>query len=202
MSYREISAALEVMNSLLAHPLADQFQYELREIVSRLNRGFYYTFSAWEADMEAFFRDKTREGTRAAPMVDHLQKIYNKIHRQKRRLFDSGFWVGELCRLRDKMQRLAYSAPYSAMTEATGIDMSRPLLEQLSAEVDLRSLQQAVDRLGADDQEALVKLIEAEQPELGTNEARVEINMMKMKPETLRKVQEFVKGTGSDVLRG
>ena len=135
-------------------------------------------------------------------MVDHLQKIYNKIHRQKRRLFDSGFWVGELCRLRDKMQRLAYSAPYSAMTEATGIDMSRPLLEQLSAEVDLRSLQQAVDRLGADDQEALVKLIEAEQPELGTNEARVEINMMKMKPETLRKVQEFVKGTGSDVLRG
>ena len=100
------------------------------------------------------------------------------------------------------MQRLAYSAPYSAMTEATGIDMSRPLLEQLLAEVDLRALQQAVDRLGADDQEALVKLIEAEQPELGTNEARVEINMMKMKPETLRKVQEFVKGTGSDVLRG
>ena len=45
MSYREISAALEVMNSLLAHPLADQFQYELREIVSRLNRGFYYTFT-------------------------------------------------------------------------------------------------------------------------------------------------------------
>ena len=75
-------------------------------------------------------------------------------------------------------------------------------IEQLSAEVDLRSLQQAVDRLGADDQEALVKLLEAEQPELGTNEARVEINMMKMKPETLRKVQEFVKGTGSDVLRG
>ena len=64
------------------------------------------------------------------------------------------------------------------------------------------ALQQSVERLGADDQEALVKLIEAEQPELGTNEARVEINMMKMKPETLRKVQEFVKGTGSDVLRG
>ena len=202
MSYREISAALEVMNSLLAHPLADQFQYELREITNRLNSGHYYNFSAWEADMESFFRDKTREGTRAAPMVEHLQKIYNKIHRQKRRLFDAGFWVGELCRLRDKMQRLAYSAPYSAMTGATGIDMSQPLLGQLATEVDLRALQQSVERLGADDQEALVKLIEAEQPELGTNEARVEINMLKMKPETIRKVQEFIKPPGSEVFRG
>jgi hypothetical protein len=123
-----------------------------------------------------------------------MQRLYAK-EKQKAMVFGTLHeWSSEICRLRDKLGRLTFRTPLSSTMAQAGLDPKRRFDAQLQKDTDYRQFLSAMSRLtNPDDQESLMHLIETEQPELTSNDARVEINLLALKPRTFAKAKEFLK---------
>jgi hypothetical protein len=123
-----------------------------------------------------------------------MRQLFNK-EKQRAMIFpDLQTWSAEVCRIRDKLGRLTYCPPRAATMALAGLDPKQTICSQLQTDSDYAQFIAAVGKLtNVDDQEALLRILETEQPELSSNDMKVEISLLDLKPSTFLRAREFVK---------
>jgi hypothetical protein len=213
MNEREFAAALNILRTIMRRPAAAPFcgnsdlgfgspffgggfgdRPNLTVILSRLTLHQYDTFLDWEKAVQQVFVSFGEISPGHEILASRLEKVFFSEKRKTMIFPDLLEWSTEICRLRDKLGRLTYCPPRITALALAGLDPKQSLDSQLQKDSDYQNFLMAMGKLtNLDDQEALLRLIEAEQPELACNEQKVEINILDLKPRTFMLAKEFLK---------
>jgi hypothetical protein len=199
MNSREYEAALRITQLLVGHPLAVVFRDELGTIppapgtiTRRLLDRRFASFAEWERSVQRIWASPDQSLPYKALAASGLGQLYRKIRLRVRFFADMDAWASELCRIRCRLGQLTYLHPFNGRSALFSVD--RPIPPQLHSESDYRQFLLAMTKLThPDDQESLLRLIEAEQPELRSNDPKVQLNILKLTPATFAKARDFVR---------
>jgi hypothetical protein len=212
MKEREFAAALQIMRALMKHRAAAPFcgrqdtsmssffsvgnddEPDLTSIFSRLLARRFASLDEFERTIERVWQKSIHISQHHEILSRQMQKVYAREKRKVMIGFSLPEWSTEICRLRDKLGRLTYFPPRSALLSGVGLDPKKTLDAQLPKDTDYAQFLTAAQRLtSVDDQEALMRLIESEQPELATSDSRVEVNLLALKPATFVMARDFLR---------
>jgi hypothetical protein len=189
MNHRQFSLARIVVLNLIKHPCCTSFRNQLDPLPSR-----YQSFPDWVSSVQSVFSPPKGSPAQLIIIAGAMEKIFTKELRKAHLFADLSNWSDEISRVRNRLGELVYSPPRQAMAAFSGFDAARPIRSQLQSDSDYRLFLEAAQMLtNLDDQEALMKLIETEQPELTSNEAKVDISLLTLRPTTFVKARELVK---------
>jgi hypothetical protein len=161
-------------------------------ITRRLIDRRFSSFAEWERSVQRLWASPDQSLPYKALAASALGQLYRKARRGVRFFADTDSWASELCRIRCKLGQLTYLHPFNDPSALFSVD--RPIPPQLHSESDYRQFLLAMTKLThPDDHESLMRLIEAEQPELRSSDPKVQLNILKLTPATFAKARDFVR---------
>jgi hypothetical protein len=202
MRSSDVKLACSIIEELLTHPISLHFHHKLGSIplldasdsiASRLCSGGYASFSDWEAAMHQLWEGPLQSSKEQKNAASALCTLYQKIRRRHCSSRDFADWAANVCRIRDRLDELIHSPPFVGHSEFN----FRPMAVngvRLCSEHDFRQFLHGFSSLARkEDQEQLLKLIEAEQPEISVPAQRVQMNLLALKPSTFAKARDFIR---------
>jgi hypothetical protein len=205
--------AIEVMNTVMDHPgallfmippvIGDDFPEDYFQVVphpmdfmtirSCLYHHKYNTPDDWLWAVDLVFQN-TRRYYRDGSIVDlatYVHDIFQRAYDKTFQLSTTVGWCGEVLRLRDKIGRLNAAPPAVLMKPVT---LGRKVVSQLLTLKELKLFLAAMAKITrTEDHERLLRLIRDEEPGLAIGEGMIQLNVMALKPATIKAVRDFVK---------
>jgi hypothetical protein len=189
MNRRHLALARAVMQNLLAHPCSCPVREDLSKLPTR-----YQSYGRWVSDVREAVAPQPHFSLQQIAMGNAMDDLFSRELRHMHFYPDLQTWSTEVSRVRNRLGELIYSPPRYLLSAFSGFDMQRPIRPQLPNDADYEQFLEATQKMtNLEDQEALMKLIETEQPELGSAEPKVLVNVLALKPGTFVKARELVR---------
>jgi hypothetical protein len=206
--------AMAVMESVMTHPgalpfmippiVGDDFPEDYFKIVrcpidfvtisARLTSHKYKTRDDWLRAVDLIFENSERY-YQDGPIItlgEEIRSAFDKLYNKKFQMGSIAEWGREIVRLRDKLGRLNASTPQIPLCNVT---LGRKLSPQIPTDKDIKALIAAMAKLTKpEDHEELLALLKKEEPEMTFGVGRVQVDLVLLKPSTIRLAAAFVKG--------
>jgi len=208
----EVGAA-EVMKAVMSHPCAkmfavppivgDDFPEDYFRVISNpmdfttilacLSRHKYKTPDDWLRAVNLVF-DNTKRYYREGSVFDlsaELQTVFRRIYAKVFGVMSIPDWCREVLRLRDKIGKLEAAPPSVIMSS---FPIGRKVSSQLPTDKDVKLFLTAMTKLTkTQDHDELLALIREQEPGIPLGEGKIQIDILAMKPATIRIATEWVR---------
>jgi hypothetical protein len=161
-------------------------------ICARLEAQKYKTITEWRREIDLVFQNAKRYW-QDGPMVILGQRIRSIFEKEYSKAFGVTVadWCRNLIRLRDKIGQLNASPP---LIPLCNIVFGKKLSSQLPGDKDIKQLLAAMPKLThTADHEELLALLKREEPGISLGEGKVSVDLISLKPSTIRIAAAFVK---------
>ncbi|OHT08736.1 Bromodomain containing protein [Tritrichomonas foetus] len=211
MNDETIVKCRKIMHHLNDHPLAIFFKdkvdttlypdylrvisepSDITTVKTRLVKKKYESVEKWNRDVELIFDNCIQyngKNTDLAAMAQHLRKVYHKL--KKEYLFDCDWCAKRCVELQNKLDRLLVNCPKSLKN----VDAFQEIRNTASTERSDIKNDQLIKTLNSykskEQQIQLLCLLQECEPKLYEGQNDLNINIDRLRPETITKLNEFV----------
>jgi hypothetical protein len=207
------SRAIEVMNTVMNHPgallfmippvIGDDFPEDYFQVIAHpidfttirscLYHHKYSTPDDWLGDVDLVFQN-ARHYYRDGSIIDLAANVHGIFQRAYDKMFQlstTAGWCGEVLRLRNKIGHLN-AAPPAVVTKPPAF--GKKFMAQLLTDKEIKLFLAAMNKITkTEDHEQLLRIIRDEEPGLAIGEGKVQLDVLTLKPATVRAAREFVK---------
>ena len=215
--------ALDVLDRLLEHPLANQFidpiqpnendtefdkivtnQQDLTSIKARLTNKEYMSTAKFYDDMESVWVS-TEQYYSTDPHLSALcvvaaecRRTFNKLKRSID-VLSMGTWCSELFRLKSKIIDTMNQPPnkmkqYSSSSSTNSNHSQKQTLNLLS-EKEIQNFITASEMMNEDEQNEIIRIISEIDPEIDETSSEIHLDITKMSLNSIYAVHDFMKST-------
>lgn len=206
------SAAIHVMDEMLAHPICTSFRnpfqpgdsereyfsrikdpQDLSTIRTRLVKNEYSDVNDWISDVEKVWANcETYYGkdTHAAIVAGEGRRLFGKYRSDVSALSMDG-WRSVVYRLRSRVYTLMGQLPPSVRKFVSGTKQEMPSL----TDREIQALVRASTMMTNEEHAGMLRVIDEIQPELDTGAADLAIDVTKMSLTTVYALREYIKST-------
>ena len=213
MNDQERRAAILIMQQIASHPtskyVTDSYEDILSDdvtsntsldfstIIHRLQDGYYQSLIAWDEDVNSIWQKSFSTNGPSSHIGYITQYLKGKFEKASRKLLarhDYAHWGHESVRLRNKIASCIQKIPEIPVFQSYGLVPNEKVTPQLQTDSEISQYMRA-SRLvkDPDDQEKIVALIEKLQPDLVGNGTKVEIDVLKLYPDTIRQSIKLIR---------
>jgi hypothetical protein len=161
-------------------------------ISARLESHKYHTAADWCRSIDLVF-DNTERYYQEGPILVLGQEIYStfkKAYKKEFQVRTTADWCREMVRLRDKLGRLNSLPPQIPVCEIT---FGQKLSSQIPTDKEIRTFLTSMAKMTKpEDHEELLAMLKKEEPEMSFGEGKVQVDLVLLKPSTIRLATAFV----------
>jgi hypothetical protein len=166
---------------------------DLRTISLSLASHKYKTVNDWRRSVDLVF-DNTVRYYRNGPIVklgETIRAIFEKSYAKEFESLTQQSWFAKVQKLRNQLGGLCSAPPQIPLCDIT---FEKKLSSQLPTDNELKAFLEVAAKLKKpEDHEKLLELLKREEPEISFGTGKVSIDLISLKPSTIRLAQKFIK---------
>ena len=191
------------MNNLIKHPISITFQekykpedeHVLNEILNKIKNNKFKNIQEWIKSVNLVweYTIKTYEDDiDSINSAIYLKKLFNK--EILKFFYNNEQWCQKIDKYREKITFLINSPPTDILFKNFGIDLEQKICPQLQTDKEIKNLIEAISMIeNLDYSEQIISFIFNLQPELNTDKNKIELNILQLKPQTIKELIKKLK---------
>ena len=212
-------AAIEVMETLITHPICNDFVEPIKEsdnmpdyfemiknpmdlskIKKRLSENHYKSVQQWLDDVELVWSNSDKYFSQDPTMLNITQECRRLFNKHKRTVgaLSMGTWCGEVYRLRSRLYDLMGQPPAKVKQYASSLGAAHTMKQNMPrfTEREFQNFIAASEMLtGEEDQKEMLKILDEMQPEIDPGSAEIHIDLTKLSLPTLYALRDYMRST-------
>lgn len=212
-------AAIEVMNQMIAHPIANDFiepiqpgddmqdyfeiiknPRDLTSIKNNLIENKYNCVQAWIDDVELVWANAEQyypPDSHQIVIAAECRRLFAK-HKHSVDALSMGTWCGEVYRLRTRFYDLMGQPPARVKQYASSLGAAHTMKQNMPkfTERECQNFIAASERLsGEEDQREMIRIIDEMQPDIDPGSAEIHLDLTKLNLQTLYALRDYMRTT-------